>query len=147
MLDWEAARFHRATALLGLEAAVSCELHCADRSIESEIPLERDDGTLEVYTGYRVQHSRALGPRWGRLAFKSVWFVLAGLACSKRGYSCGCWWPEAISWWMWMPGRPSGGPGLCHPGDRLASVGMGAMGRIELSSTIGEGSELFAGLC
>ena len=32
-------------------------------------PLERDDGTLEVYTGYRVQHSHALGPAKGGVRY------------------------------------------------------------------------------
>ncbi len=69
LLDWEAVRFDRAVTRLGLEPAVACELHCADRSIEVEIPLERDDGTLEVYTGYRVQHSHALGPAKGGIRY------------------------------------------------------------------------------
>ncbi|MFV1961969.1 MAG: hypothetical protein ACC658_09050, partial [Acidimicrobiia bacterium] len=52
LLDWEAGRFYRATARLGLDSALTCALHCAVRSVEVEIPLERDDGSLVVYTGY-----------------------------------------------------------------------------------------------
>ncbi len=33
------------------------------------IPLVRDDGTLELYTGYRVQHSSARGPYKGGIRF------------------------------------------------------------------------------
>lgn len=69
LLGWEAERFDRATRTLGLDPAVTCALHCASRSVEVEIPLERDDGSLEVYTGYRVQHSRALGPAKGGVRF------------------------------------------------------------------------------
>jgi glutamate dehydrogenase (NAD(P)+) len=69
LLDWEAARFQEAAAHLGLDRAVACALHCAARSIEIEVPLERDDGTLEVYTGYRVQHCRALGPAKGGVRY------------------------------------------------------------------------------
>lgn len=69
LLDWEAERFQRATETLGLDAAVTCVLHCAARSVEVEIPLERDDGSLEVFTGYRVQHSMALGPAKGGIRY------------------------------------------------------------------------------
>jgi len=69
LLDWEAGRFYRATARLGLDSALTCALHCAVRSVEVEIPLERDDGSLVVYTGYRVQHSNALGPAKGGIRF------------------------------------------------------------------------------
>ena len=69
LLDWEAARFQEAATRLGLNRAVMCALHCAARSIEIEVPLERDDGTLEIYTGYRVQHSHALGPAKGGVRY------------------------------------------------------------------------------
>ncbi|HEX9863785.1 MAG TPA: hypothetical protein VGC03_02345 [Acidimicrobiia bacterium] len=60
LLHWEAERFQRAANRLGLDPALTCALHCASRSVEVEIPLIRDNGTLEVCTGYRVQHSHAL---------------------------------------------------------------------------------------
>lgn len=69
LIDWEADRFHRAASVLGLDPALTCLLHCAERSVEVEIPLERDDGSLEVFTGYRVQHSTALGPAKGGLRY------------------------------------------------------------------------------
>lgn len=69
LLDWEAARFQQAADRLGLDPAYACALHCAARSVEVELPLERDDGSLEVYTGYRVQHSHALGPAKGGIRY------------------------------------------------------------------------------
>lgn len=69
LLDWEAARFQQAADRLGLDPPLACALHCAARSVEVELPLERDDGSLEVYTGYRVQHSRALGPAKGGIRY------------------------------------------------------------------------------
>ncbi len=69
LLEWEAARFHQAADRLGLDAALTCALHCAFRSVEVELPLQRDDGGLEVYTGYRVQHSHALGPAKGGIRY------------------------------------------------------------------------------
>ena len=69
LIEWESQRFHRASEALGLDPAVICLLHCAERTVEVEIPLERDDGTLEVFTGYRVQHSTALGPAKGGIRY------------------------------------------------------------------------------
>ena len=69
LLDWEAERFRRATELLGLDPGLTCLLHCAFRSLEVEVPLERDDGSLEVYTGYRIQHSNVLGPAKGGVRY------------------------------------------------------------------------------
>ncbi len=40
-----------------------CELMVA-------LPILRDDGTLTVYTGYRVQHSSARGPCKGGIRFR-----------------------------------------------------------------------------
>lgn len=68
-LAWEATRFQQAVDRLGLDPALTCALHCAARSVETELPLERDDGSLEVYTGYRVQHSHALGPAKGGIRY------------------------------------------------------------------------------
>jgi len=39
------------------------------RQIELELPLRRDDGSLSVYRGYRVQHNHSRGPFKGGLRF------------------------------------------------------------------------------
>lgn len=39
------------------------------RQIEFELPLRRSDGSLAVYTGYRVQHENARGPFKGGLRY------------------------------------------------------------------------------
>lgn len=69
LLAWEAERFDHVTHRLGLEPSLICALHCADLSVEVELPLEGDDGSLQIYTGYRVQHSRALGPAKGGVRY------------------------------------------------------------------------------
>lgn len=71
LLAWERGRFERVTASLGLDLGTICALHCADRSVIVELPLRRDDGSTTVYTGYRVQHSVALGPAKGGTRFES----------------------------------------------------------------------------
>lgn len=67
--EWESQRFEDAAERLGLDDAVSCVLRCAHRTITVEMPLQRDDGSMAIYPGYRVQHSQALGPGKGGVRF------------------------------------------------------------------------------
>jgi glutamate dehydrogenase (NAD(P)+) len=39
------------------------------REVKVELPLERDNGELDIYTGYRVQHDNSRGPMKGGLRF------------------------------------------------------------------------------
>ncbi len=41
----------------------------SEREVQVRVPLRRDDGTLKVYRGYRVQHNHARGPHKGGLRF------------------------------------------------------------------------------
>lgn len=70
LLAWEHERFERVTAELDLDPATICALHCAGRSLIVELPLRRDDGSMTVLTGCRVQHSNALGPAKGGTRFR-----------------------------------------------------------------------------
>lgn len=70
LLAWEHERFERVTTAFGLDPATVCALHCAVRSLIVELPLQRDDGSMNVFTGYRVQHSSALGPGKGGTRFR-----------------------------------------------------------------------------
>ena len=70
LLAWEQERFQRVTAELDLDEATIFALHCAGRSLIVELPLQRDDGSMVVLTGYRVQHSNALGPGKGGIRFR-----------------------------------------------------------------------------
>ncbi len=67
--EWEGQRFEAAAERLGLDDAVSCVLRCAHRTIGVEMPLQRDDGSMAILPGYRVQHSQALGPAKGGVRF------------------------------------------------------------------------------
>ncbi|MDA8194836.1 MAG: Glu/Leu/Phe/Val dehydrogenase [Thermaerobacter sp.] len=61
--------FKEAVDTLGLEPAVFDILKQPLRTFEVAVPFIRDDGTLQVFTGYRVQHNDALGPTKGGLRF------------------------------------------------------------------------------
>lgn len=54
---------------LGYDETLTMLLLLAAREIRAEIPMIRDDGSLAVYSGYRVQHHDARGPYKGGLRF------------------------------------------------------------------------------
>jgi glutamate dehydrogenase (NAD(P)+) len=68
---WLAAevRFNEAAELLKLEDGLKKMLKMPARELTVHIPVSLDDGRLEVFTGYRVQHSIARGPAKGGIRF------------------------------------------------------------------------------
>ena len=69
--SWDAirARIEDAANLLGLEDGITQIIVTPERILEVAIPIRRDDGHLEVFTGWRVQHSTARGPGKGGIRF------------------------------------------------------------------------------
>jgi glutamate dehydrogenase (NAD(P)+) len=68
---WEAqaARFDFAAQKLNLDDGITKVLRYPNREIILHIPVAMDNGTLEVFTGYRVQHSIARGPAKGGIRY------------------------------------------------------------------------------
>jgi len=68
---WVAAeiRFDRAADKLKLDEGIRKVLKAPAREITVNIPVEMDDGRVEVFTGYRVQHSIARGPGKGGIRY------------------------------------------------------------------------------
>ena len=64
-----AARFDEAAARLGLDEGLCKVLRTAALELKVAIPVALDDGRLEVFTGYRVQHSIVRGPSKGGIRF------------------------------------------------------------------------------
>ncbi|MEX2487603.1 MAG: Glu/Leu/Phe/Val dehydrogenase dimerization domain-containing protein [Nitriliruptoraceae bacterium] len=61
--------FHRAAATLNLSTAAIDVLTGSYRELRVQVPFRRDDGSLEVVYGYRVQHNGARGPYKGGLRY------------------------------------------------------------------------------
>lgn len=61
--------FHRAADLIGLDDDIRKILSHTTNEIVVNFPVRMDDGRIEVFTGYRVQHNNALGPFKGGLRF------------------------------------------------------------------------------
>ncbi|HEY6968191.1 MAG TPA: Glu/Leu/Phe/Val dehydrogenase [Candidatus Angelobacter sp.] len=68
---WEAqtARFNFAAQKLNLDEGLWKILQSPSREIIVHIPVSMDDGRLEVFTGFRVQHSIARGPAKGGVRY------------------------------------------------------------------------------
>ncbi len=68
---WEAqaARFDFAARKLNLEEGLWKLLRHPSREIIVHFPVAMDDGRIEVFTGYRVQHSQARGPGKGGIRY------------------------------------------------------------------------------
>ena len=64
-----AARFDEAAMRLKLDDGMCKVLRTPTKEITVNIPVGLDDGRLEVFTGYRVQHSLARGPAKGGIRF------------------------------------------------------------------------------
>ncbi|HUI81267.1 MAG TPA: Glu/Leu/Phe/Val dehydrogenase [Bryobacteraceae bacterium] len=64
-----AARFDEAAMRLKLDDGMCKVLRAPAKEITVHIPVQLDDGRLEVFTGYRVQHSIARGPSKGGIRF------------------------------------------------------------------------------
>jgi glutamate dehydrogenase (NAD(P)+) len=68
---WGAAceQLANAVDLLELDPGIAKVLAKPRRALHVSVPLRRDDGTVEVLEGFRVQHSLSLGPAKGGLRY------------------------------------------------------------------------------
>jgi glutamate dehydrogenase (NAD(P)+) len=62
-------QFDKAADLIGLDESVRKILATTNNEIVVHFPVKMDDGSIEVITGYRVQHNNALGPYKGGIRF------------------------------------------------------------------------------
>ena len=68
---WEAARarLEEAADLLGLDQGMRDLLATPKRELTVAVPIRRDDGRVEVFTGYRVHHNVTRGPAKGGIRY------------------------------------------------------------------------------
>lgn len=62
-------QFNRAADVLGLDEGIRKILGSTNSEIVVHFPVKLDNGKIEVFNGYRVQHNNALGPYKGGLRF------------------------------------------------------------------------------
>jgi glutamate dehydrogenase (NAD(P)+) len=63
------AQFDRVAALLGLPDGLRQLLRTPQRELAVNFPVRRDDGSLMMFEGYRVQHSLMRGPAKGGIRY------------------------------------------------------------------------------
>jgi glutamate dehydrogenase (NAD(P)+) len=68
-LDSALHQLAEAVKQLGLDDGLHALLATPRRSMQVAVPLRRDDGTMEVLAGYRVQHNLSRGPAKGGIRF------------------------------------------------------------------------------
>src|ERR1044072_1495855 len=61
--------FERAADRLGLDSDLRQVLQTPERQMLVSVPVVRDDGSMKVYSGYRVQHSTVRGPAKGGVRY------------------------------------------------------------------------------
>jgi glutamate dehydrogenase (NAD(P)+) len=62
-------QFNKAANLMKLDPSIRKILGTTMNEVVVHFPVKMDDGRIEVFTGYRVQHNNALGPFKGGLRF------------------------------------------------------------------------------
>lgn len=67
--DMAVAQFDVAAAKLGIDPNLAGRLRRADRAMIVSVPTRMDDGSVHVFTGYRVQHNDVLGPFKGGIRY------------------------------------------------------------------------------
>ncbi len=63
------SQFERAADLINLETYMRRILRSPFREVQVEVPVRMDDGRIEVFTGYRIQHNGARGPCKGGIRY------------------------------------------------------------------------------
>jgi len=62
-------QFNRAADVVGLEDSMRRILSVCQREVTVSFPVEMDDGSVQVFTGHRVQHNTGPGPTKGGIRF------------------------------------------------------------------------------
>lgn len=91
-------QFETAANVMGLDANIRKILATTNNEIVVNFPVKLDDGSVEVFTGYRVQHNNVLGPYKGGLRYHPSVDIAAARALAT--------W---MTWKTSLAGLPYGG--------------------------------------
>jgi glutamate dehydrogenase (NAD(P)+) len=69
LFDIAVEQFHIAAEVIGLDDDMRRILGRCQRELIVNFPVEMDDGSVQVYTGYRVQHNSGPGPTKGGVRY------------------------------------------------------------------------------
>lgn len=91
-------QFNNAAEVMGLNPEIKKILAATNNEIVVHFPVKMDDGKIQVFTGYRVQHNNALGPYKGGLRYHATVDIDAAKALAM--------W---MTWKTSLAGLPYGG--------------------------------------
>ncbi|WP_417887028.1 Glu/Leu/Phe/Val family dehydrogenase [Zunongwangia sp.] len=91
-------QFNKTAAIMHLNENIRKILCISNNEITVNFPVKMDDGNVEIFTGYRVQHNNALGPYKGGLRYHNTVDVDAARALAM--------W---MTWKTSLAGLPFGG--------------------------------------
>lgn len=91
-------QFNNAADVMGLNPEIKKILAATNNEIVVHFPVKMDDGKIQVFTGYRVQHNNALGPYKGGLRYHATVDIDAAKALAM--------W---MTWKTSLAGLPYGG--------------------------------------
>ncbi|UUC44023.1 Glu/Leu/Phe/Val family dehydrogenase [Flavobacterium cerinum] len=91
-------QFEKAASVMGLDETVKKILSVTNNEIVVHFPVKMDNGTVEMFTGYRVQHNNVLGPYKGGLRYHATVDIDAARALAT--------W---MTWKTSLAGLPYGG--------------------------------------
>ena len=63
------ARFNRAADILDLDKGMRAILTTPERELKVAVPVRMDDGSTEVFDGWRIQHNSSMGPCKGGIRY------------------------------------------------------------------------------
>ncbi len=106
---WQAAltQFEHAADLLSLKRGVREFLRHPKRELTVHFPVQLEDGSVEVFTGYRVHHSTVLGPTKGGIRYHPS-VTLEEI----RAFAMLMTWKCAV---VWLPYGGAKGGVVCDP--------------------------------
>src|SRR5206468_12702757 len=89
--DVAVAQFDEAADRLGLSQAMRAILRKPKRELTDNFPVRMDNGDVELFTGYRVQHNINRGPAKGGIRYSPQLSLdeLRALAMGARGKGAG----------------------------------------------------------
>lgn len=76
--------FNRAADRLDLPESIRKLLLTSSREVQVQVPIIRDNGELQTFVGYRVQHDNSRGPMKGGFRYHPE---------ADLDEVCGRWWP------------------------------------------------------
>ena len=69
LFDVAVEQFHIAADVLGVDDDMRRILSCCQTELTVHFPVEMDDGSVQVFTGHRVQHNNGPGPTKGGIRY------------------------------------------------------------------------------